>query len=47
MRLLVDTIFNMVYNEVRHQLENSDDTVIFRKTRLKQKVSKIITQLIQ
>ena len=46
MHLLIDKIFNTVYNEVRQQLENQKDGVIFRKARLKQQVSLLIQELI-
>ena len=46
MNLLIDRIFNTVYNEVRLQLENQKEGVIFRKARLKQQVSLLIQELI-
>ena len=47
MHLLIDKIFNAVYKEVRYQLENQDEEIIFRKSRLKHKVAYIIQELIE
>jgi len=42
MHLLVDKIFNSVYNEIRCQVMKQDEEVIFSKTKLKQKVVTLI-----